>query len=95
MLCYLSGVLQGSVIGPLLFLLLIVISDIDEGIYNSFVSSFVDDTRVGCGIASAEDAANLQEDLKRIYSWAITNNMLFNSKKFELLRYGSNAVLKT
>ena len=87
-----SGVPQGSVIGPLLFLVLI--SDIDEGIYNSFVSSFADDTRVGCGIASAEDAANLQEDLERIYSWAVTNNMLFNSKKFELLRYGSNAVLK-
>ena len=78
-----SGVPQGSVICPLLFLILI--SDIEECIYNSFVSSFADDTRVGCGIASAEDAANLQEDLKRIYSWAITNNMLFTAKSLSSL----------
>ena len=74
-----SGVPQGSVIGPLLFLVLI--SHIDEGIYNSFVSSFADDTRIGIGIASSEDAQKLQSDLNQIYAWAKSNNMLFNSKK--------------
>ena len=89
----LSGVPQGSVIGPLLFLVLI--GDIDKDIYSSFLSSFADDTRVGHSIASAEDAKLLQDDLNSVYNWAAENNMEFNSKKFELLRYGKNNDLKS
>ena len=47
-----SGVPQGSVLDPLLFLVLI--GDIDGTVASSFLSSFVDDTRVGEGIASEE-----------------------------------------
>ena len=88
----LSGVPQGSVIGPLLFLVLI--GDIDKDVSNAFLSSFADDTRIGHGIASQEDARLLQEDLKQVYMWAEQNNMRFNSIKFELLRYGKNSNLK-
>lgn len=87
-----SGVPQGSVIGPLLFLILI--SDIDSNVASSFLSSFADDTRVGSAISSPEDANLLQRDLEAIYTWAETNNMLFNENKFELLRYGKNQGLK-
>ena len=80
-----SGVPQGSVIGPILFL--VMMSDIDKSVKNSFVSSFADDTRVGCKIQSPEDEQKLQQDLNRIYGYADTNNMKFNDTKFELLRY--------
>ena len=87
-----SGVPQGSVIGPLLFLVLI--SDIDEDVLNSFLSSFADDTRIGSAVSSVTDASLLQADLQAIYAWAQTNNMQFNDTKFELLRYGVNQKLK-
>ena len=88
----LSGVPQGSVLGPLLFL--IFIGDIDNSISHSFLSSFADDTRVGCGIKSNIDVLNLQNDLDHLYHWANRNNMEFNDVKFELLRYGKNNSLK-
>ena len=88
----LSGVPQGSVLGPLLFLILI--GDIDSEILSSFVSSFADDTRLFRGITGVGDASSLQTDLEKVYQWAEDNNMLYNNKKFEALRYGPDQVLK-
>ena len=56
-----SGVPQGSVLGPLLFLILI--GDIDQNVASSFISSFADDTRVGRQVADEEDVHRLQTDL--------------------------------
>ena len=81
----LSGVPQGSVLGPLLFLILI--GDIDQDIVKSFISSFADDTRIGHGITTAQDMEELQADLEAVYRWANVNNMEFNSDKFEHIRY--------
>ena len=80
-----SGVPQGSVLGPLLFLILI--SDIDKDVLHSFLSSFADDTRVGKSIKNESDVLKLQEDLENVYNWAAENNMSFNNLKFELIRY--------
>ena len=87
-----SGVPQGSVLGPLIFLILI--ADIDEDILHTLVASFADDTRATKGLKSELDAADLQNDLFRIYQWSENNNMQFNSVKFELIRYGKNTKLK-
>ena len=87
-----SGVPQGSVIGPLLFLILI--GDIDKEVAHAFLSSFADDTRIGKGISTPEDVILLQEDLEKVYQWAAANNMMFNDSKFELLRYGRNTELQ-
>ena len=84
-----SGVPQGSVLGPLLFLVLI--GDIDREVADAFLSSFADDTRVGKDIASSTDTTLLQHDLDAIYKWSEDNNMMFNSDKFELMRYTTKA----
>ena len=87
-----SGVPQGSVLGPLLFLVLI--SDIDQGIVSAFISSFADDTRAAKGITTLEDVEALQTDLQAIFKWSQDNNMELNYPKFECLRYGKNSDIK-
>ena len=82
----------GSVLGPLLFLVLI--GDIDREVATSFVSSFADDTRAVKGISTNADVCDLQVDLDAIYHWADENIMEFNNTKFECLRYGCNNDLK-
>ena len=69
----LSGVPQGTVLGPLLFL--IMITDINKGTASSKLISFADDTRVYSNIAQADDFDNFQTDLNSIYNWAVQNNM--------------------
>ena len=81
-----SGVPQGSVLGPVLFL--VHISDIDEHLNHTAVSSFADDTRFTMLVKCREDMGKMQEDLDEVYGWAEANKMMFNRTKFEHLRYG-------
>ena len=87
-----SGVLQGTVLGPLLFL--IMFNDIDEKVLNSCVSVFADDTRITKVVKCEEDAEELQKDLESLYDWAREHNMSFNTSKFEVLRFGRNLDIK-
>ena len=82
----LSGVPQGTVLGPILFLIHImdIASDLSLG---TTATSFADDTRVQRGISSSQDCLCLQNDLQNIYNWAKTVDMYFNSDKFECLRF--------
>ena len=86
-----SGVPQGSVLGPLLFLILI--NDIDKDI-SANISLFADDTRIFSEISSEECVENLQSNLEKLYKWESDNNMKFNGGKFELIRFGQNTELK-
>ena len=84
----LSGVPQGSVLGPLLFLILL--GDIDADINKAYVSSFADDTRLTYPIDNELDVEAMQRELETIYKWASDNNSTFNSEKFECIRYRCN-----
>ena len=69
----LSGVPQGTVLRPLLFL--IMIADINKDISESNLMSFADDTRIYTKIHDVSDCNLLQQDRNYIYDWATTNNM--------------------
>ena len=61
----LSGVQQGTVLGPLLFI--IMISDINKDISSSEIISFVDDTRVYTNITQIKNSNSLHTYLNSIY----------------------------
>ena len=83
-----SGVPQGTVLGPLLFL--IFVSDIDKDVNHSKLSSFADDTRILKIIKKPDDCQELQQDLEKVCLWVIENNMSLNENKFEALRCGKH-----
>ena len=88
----LSSVPQGTVLAPILFLILL--SDIDKDIIEAFVKSFADDTKIGKEIEEQNHITMLQNYIIKIFEWAEENNMQFNPEKFQLLRYGKNENLK-
>ena len=76
----LSGVPQGSVLGPLLFI--IFINDLDEEITGGVMASkFADDTKVGRTVTTEEERAELQEALLKRERWADRWGMEFNVSK--------------
>ena len=77
-----SGVPQGSVLGPLLFLL--YINDLPQNI-RSQVRLFADDTAVYLTVTSLEDANILQSDLDTLEEWERTWDMEFNPGKCQVL----------
>ena len=79
----LSGVPQGTVLGPLLFTILM--GHINRGISSSSIVSVADDTRLYHGISSDDDCTILQNDLNSVYYWASCNNMSFKAQKFQYI----------
>jgi hypothetical protein len=75
---FISGVPQGTVLGPLLFLL--YINDITAGI-RSDVRLFADDCILYRTIHSSSDVDILQDDINKLLLWSRTWQMSSNSKK--------------
>ena len=80
-----SSVPQGSVLGPLLFLL--YINDMPDVIsQGSYLPLFADDSKCFRVIFNASDRDRLQEDLNALYDWSVKWDMEFNVEKCNVLR---------
>lgn len=79
----LSGVPQGTVLGPILFILFI--DDLQHYVKHSQVRFFADDTRLSKQISCESDVSKLQEDLENVICWSKHNNMSLHEDKFELM----------
>ena len=85
-----SGVPQGSVLGPILFI--IYINDIDEAVTNliDMLRKFADDTKMAKRIKSDNDTVLLQKCLDNLFEWSSKWSMEFNTKKCKVMHFGRN-----
>ena len=79
----LSGVPQGSILGPLLFIL--YVDDLYSLIRSSSLRMYADDVALYAEISSHQDCVNLQDDLNRIYDWSLTWQLKLSPSKCEVL----------
>ena len=77
-----SAVPQGSVLGPILFLL--YINDLPDHIHSQ-VRLFADDTAMYLAVQKQEDSATLQNDLNNLQEWEQLWDMEFNPSKCQVL----------
>ena len=77
-----SGVPQGSVLGPLLFLA--YINDLPQNV-RSKVRLFADDTAIYLSLTSADQSVTLQNDLNTLEKWELEWDMEFNPSKCQVI----------
>ena len=86
-----SGVPQGSILGPLLFVLFI--DDIYQTIdVNTRISSYADDTKIWKPILSEADCQALQTGINSLYKWCIDNKLKLNPDKRKAIMITANDI---
>ena len=80
-----SGIPQGSVLGPLLFVL--YINDL-PGVVKSNILLFADDTKIFKQVKSQDDALRLQQDIDALKHWSDKWLLRFNTGKCHVLTMG-------
>ena len=81
-----SGVAQGSILGPLLFL--VFINDLPDYVLNSTMLPFADDVKCSLSNSSQMDWSLLQNDLDVLSVWSKHWNLFFNESKCSVVRFG-------
>ena len=80
----LSGVPQGSILGPLLFVMFI--NDVFSCVSPSTnIALYADDTKIWRSILKFEDHFALQNDINNLFNWSVKNKMVFHPKKCKAL----------
>ena len=82
-----SGVPQGSVLGPTLFIYFI--NDMPNTV-DSLIKIFADDTKIYEGLPATNQSPTLQKDIEKLHSWTLDWQIKFNSDKCKVLHLGKN-----
>ena len=82
-----SGVPQGSVIGPILFV--IFINDMPDEVKESVCKLFVDDCKLYRNVSSSGQN-DLQKELLNLENWSTTWQLPFNATKCKVLHFGTH-----
>lgn len=80
-----SGVPQGSVLGPVLFI--IYVNDLPDSL-ESFCKIFADDTKVYTAVDKRSDQEKLQQDLLKLSDWSRLWLLEFSVPKCKVINYG-------
>lgn len=88
------GVPQGSVLGPILFI--IFINDIVKSVVNCNIHLFADDTMLYITGKNIKDMVNtMNNELENVYKWLCDNNLKVNIDKCKCMVLGKKYKLKT
>lgn len=78
-----SGVLEGSIMGPVTFL--VYFNYLPLKIRHYSVALFVDDTQIYSEISTISKCMNIQSDLNYVYQWSEKRELKFNATECKVL----------
>ena len=81
-----SGVPQGTVLGPLIFPVHVFINDLQTGI-TSKLRLFADDCLIYRSSSCINDSDIIQQDLNRLHQWSVDWQMQFNNKRCHIMKF--------
>ena len=82
-----SGIPQGTVLGPLCFL--IYINDLPEVVKTSSILMFADDAKLFCPVSSTQNCDELQRDFDNVLKWSTIWQLPLNLDKCSVMHLGS------
>lgn len=85
-----SSVGQGSVLGPLFFL--IFFDDSDDELSDSFVLNFADDKKIAQAVRHPRDAQSLQNSINKFIDWCDRNGLSVNAMKCKIMTFSLKRV---